>query len=188
MELPWGMCAPHLHCCFSKAWQTAARQTLCYWVLADPCQSGLLLGLTDSLYSLSFTYFRCNWYWWFCFQPYTFSLLKCILIWGAGSVCAHIFGLKFLCVFVSLTSHRAPVTQRLQPVLWHYRGHAVGNARLARSFSFAVYLRIISHISLLIGISNKQIKPLTFCVPKGIHPGQPFQTAGVQISHCINWK
>lgn len=182
MEPPWGMCAPHLHCCFSKAWQTAARQTLCYRVLADTWQSGLLLGMTESLYTLSFTCFHCNWYW--CFFSALFSLSKFILIWCAGSVCAHVFGLKFLCLFVSLTSHKAPVTQRLQPVLRHYRGRA----RLARAFSLAVYLRIISHISLLIGISNKQIKPLTACVPKGIHPGQPFQTAGVQISHCINWK
>lgn len=39
MELLWGMYAPHLHCCFSKAWQTAARQTLCYWVFAQICDS-----------------------------------------------------------------------------------------------------------------------------------------------------
>ncbi len=144
-------------------------------------------------------YFHYNWYWCFLFVFLQFRILIWFDCWNCGNTQ---FEVK-VCFFFAYTSQKSLVNQTLQPVSWHlsfwiFSRQSVSFRRCAAlSFISLAVVAITADanypVLLLLFMSNKQIKPITSCVPEDFAQESPtrhqvFRLANAKIHKLgISW-
>lgn len=185
MEPLWGMYAPHLHCCFSKAWQTAARQTPLLSLCTDMWQSGLLLGFTVYIHTCTET-LRSPFVFSLIFVPMCCAILhprwlfEYILI--SKTVCLRLYGLCY-------TSWRAPVKccDIFLLTYWRIKCEFSASAPLVSSSVLLwrplLLMLTTQFFSFCWFLTNKQ-KPITSCVPEDFDQESPTRHQVLRLANA----